>query len=345
MLIDQINSYQRMRVKHLVLLLLMGISYKLDAQQKATDLIVQEAVTIAGGNEHDRSTEETVPFPMFGDECALELVTLGIGNQWGRVSGMNGFGDLEKAQTLEFDRSASFQVVGGMVWFERPAIVGDGTLILKVYLPREIDGRPDRFIGQSDAIKVSDIVVDDSTAMPTMFTFESTAPILLDQSRFILSCDFANLYQTLDTVVMLQTIPECGDGGDSWELLADGEVWLPISSENSWVLNADFAMAAIVDFDDPTSTTDMISRGAITLYPPQPNPATEQIVLKFEQHHDAPVTIRIFNAQGKLMQKKSHAMVPIGLHQEVIEVSNYTTGTYYYQIVSGVHQITSRFIK
>jgi len=76
-----------------------------------------------------RSTQEEVFFPTFGDECTFDLVTVGIRNQWGRVSGMNGLGDREKAQLLTFEGSEAYRVVGAMVWFERPAIVGDGTLI------------------------------------------------------------------------------------------------------------------------------------------------------------------------------------------------------------------------
>ena len=296
--------------------------------------------------ENSRSTIENVYFPMFGDECTFDLVTLGVNNQWGRVSGMNGLGDLEKAQTLTFDGHDAYRIVGAMVWFERPAIVGDGTLICKIYTPHSDDGRPDRLIGQSDAIKSSEIIApDDTMSYPTIFTFEHGAPILPDRPSFILSCDFSNLYSTFDTVVMLQTIDGCGDGGDSWELFSDGQTWTNIASSISWELNADFVMAAVVDFEDPTSDHAYIRKGDLQLYPPLPNPASDEIIIRFAARHDRSTHIKIFDQLGKLTRNINLGFLSVGDHRIAVQISDLTKGIYYYEVQLGTDRLLSRFIK
>ncbi len=292
-----------------------------------------------------RSTEETVYFPSFGDECAFDLVTLAVDNQWGRVSGMNGFGDREKAQTLTFTGSENYRVVGAMVWFERPAIDGNGTVILKVYEPSETDGRPERLLGQSDALQVSEVVVSDSTPQPTIFTFDQSAPVLVSSPNFILSCDFFNLYQTFDTLVLLQTISECGDGADTWELLADGQIWLNIASEFSWQLNADWVMAAVVDFDDPTSDLAFIQQDRLKIFPPTPSPAADQITFRFEQSTPALARLEIYDQSGQIVNHASWGVIPAGKFERTIQITDLATGVYYYRIISGSTALNSIFSK
>ena len=295
-------------------------------------------------SDQARSTIETVHFPIFGDECTFDLVTLGIENQWGRVSGMNGFGDREKAQALTFDSHASYRIVGAMVWFERPAVVGDGTLICKIYSPHPDDGRPDRLIGQSDAVKASEVIPPDSMSYPTIFSFENGAPIIPDMPSFMLSCDFSNLYNTFDTIVMLQTIDGCGDGGNSWELFSDGQTWTNIASSISWELNADFVMAAVVDFEDPSAVHTFIEHNQLKIYPPRPNPASDETALLFELESTQQVSINLLDASGKQIEKRDLGIRIPSLHTEIVNVSDFQPGVYYYQISAGKSTITSRLL-
>jgi hypothetical protein len=63
--------------------------------QSKTDKKVSHHITRMPENlDLDRNVLETVYYPTFGDECARDLVTIGIEMGWGRVSGMNFFGDL-----------------------------------------------------------------------------------------------------------------------------------------------------------------------------------------------------------------------------------------------------------
>ena len=159
----------------------------------------------------DQSTDsrmvlETVNFPTFGDECALEMVTVGLNTGWGRISGMNVFGDREKAQRLKFTGSDSYLVIGVFVFFEKPAVVGDGTINCKIYSVNPDTGAPLAIKGFSNSVKVSEVIAPDSLARATPFTFDAGVEVLLNEPLFFASIDFSNLYNSEDT---LGDSPDC----------------------------------------------------------------------------------------------------------------------------------------
>ena len=176
---------------------LIGESY---AQSRSGDSHIYPSPVVSIEVSHSRLAMEEVYFPSFGDECTLEIVTIGVEGVWGRISGMNGFGDLEKAQRIEFSASDSYQVVAALMFFERPSVVGNGSLNVKVYEEDPDMGGPGLLKGFSNGIKVSEIVVPDSVARATVLNFEGGVEVNLDKSRFYLSCDFASLYSSRDTV-------------------------------------------------------------------------------------------------------------------------------------------------
>ncbi|MCB0689627.1 MAG: T9SS type A sorting domain-containing protein [Saprospiraceae bacterium] len=289
-----------------------------------------------------RNVLDTVFYPVHGDECTLEIVTIGI-QGWGRISGMNFFGDLEKAQRLQFDGSDNFTVVGALVFFEKPGIVGDGSVNCKVYSVDPTSGAPQAIKGFSNAVKMTEIMVPDSVPVPTYFSFEQGVDVNLSEPEFFVSVDFSKLYATRDTLVILQTIPECGDGGNTWELHNDGISWFPISSSFSWEINADFLINAVVDFNDPTSTSDYVSAGNLKIYPAYPNPVKSEVNLKFTINELSKVEVQVFDAAGSLIEEKSMGMMPQGDHELILNTSNYSNGTYLYRIKTTYASLVSRF--
>ena len=290
-----------------------------------------------------RMVLETVHFPTFGDECALELVTVGIGNGWGRISGMNVFGDREKAQRLEFNGSESYLVVGAFVFFERPAIVGDGTINCKIYSINPNNGGPLAIKGFSNSVKVSEVIPPDSLARATPFSFEAGVEVQLNEPLFFASIDFSNLYNAEDTLVILQTIPECGDGGDTWELFADGTTWTPISSSDSWEMNADFTISAVVDFNDPTSVDSYIAKSGLRIHPVYPNPVSGEVNLSYTIDESIQVLVQIFDQQGVEIKRLEPGLQQRGRHRLSVGTNQFSAGQYYYRITGGHNSITSRF--
>ena len=99
--------------------------------------------------------------------------------------------------------------------------------------------------------------------------------------------------------MILQTVPECGDGGDTWELFADGTSWTPISSSDSWEMNADFLISAVVDFNDPTSLDSYIAEDGLKIHPVYPNPASGEVNLSYTIDQNKPsIVVLIYDQQG-----------------------------------------------
>ncbi|MCB0669696.1 MAG: T9SS type A sorting domain-containing protein [Saprospiraceae bacterium] len=289
-----------------------------------------------------RSVLDTVLYPIFGDECALEAVTVGI-QGWGRISGMNVFGDLEKAQRLEFNGSENFTVVGALVFFEKPGIVGNSAVNCKIYSEHPTTGAPFATKGFSNAVKMSEILFDEETPVATPFSFADGVDVNLTEPGFFVSVDFSNLYASRDTLVILQTIPDCGDGGNSWELHSDGVSWLPISSFSTWGINADFLITAVVDFNDPTSVNDFISSRNLKLFPASPNPAQDHVQLNFSLEKPESVDIEVYDQQGRLIhreQKKSQS----GKCNHLLNTSDLENGIYYYRLLTPSISLASRFL-
>lgn len=291
-----------------------------------------------------RGIIDTVYYPVFGDECALEAVTIGIENGWGRISGMNFFGDREKAQRLEFTGSETFLVTGALVFFEKAAIVGDGTINCKIYTVDPGSGGPLAIRGFSNSLKVSDVVAPDSVARATSFSFESGVEIQLDSPFFFVSVDLTNLYGSRDTLVILQTILDCGDGNNTWELFGDGITWTPISGADSWQINADFLMAAIVDFNDPTSLESYIAHQGIKIHPVFPNPASESVHLDYTLENTSIVNLEIYDNTGKLLQVFNQGTQLPGRYLFHFNIGSLPAGEYFYRIKAGDGSLTSRFI-
>ncbi len=300
-------------------------------------------------DDHSRNINDTVYFPTFDDECALDWVTIGGCPGWGRVSGMNSFGDLEKAQRLTFEGSAKYRVVGAIFYFERPAIVGGGTINAKAYEINPVTRGPGRLIGFSRSLAVTNVIAPDTAAgqpiaLPTYVAFDDGVPVMVDSRQFYLSCDFSNLYATFDTLVLLQTEWECGDGGDSWELWADGFSWVSISSIDSWTANADFAMAAVVEFDVMTSSDDFLAANGLEIFPVLPNPVSGVAIVRFGLERPGALWVDVFDVNGRQVMVRQMGHMPAGRHEALLDLSVLMPGTYICVVRNQAARLATRLV-
>lgn len=271
---------------------------------------------------------DTIYHPAHGDECALHKVHVGLQGTWGRISGMNGLGDLEKGQTFTFDAKEKFQVVGVIVYFVEPRVVGNGIVNCKIYDTDPQTGAPTRLRGFSDGVRMDDIVRPDSVQpLPTIFTFESGVDVFPDNPEFIASVDFSTLYATQDTLVIWQTDFECGDGADTWELHNDGTSWVNMISPLSWESNFDLYMGVIIEFDQAVSSKELVGFDDLKISKVWPNPTSDQVTLSYTVRETSDVTVSCHDAAGKEVFRKKRRLIN-GLHREVIETGNWPEGQY-----------------
>lgn len=193
-----------------------------------------------------RADQDTVPPAIFADDCSLDLFNYFVDDPWGLIAGTNGYLDLEKAQRLQYTptSAAGYFVREVWGWFGYASVVGDGDVIAKVYAVDSQTQGPGGLTAISQPKKASELIPQGGEGLPTVFTIDN--PLTIRDDAFFAGFDFSQLYVAEDTVGLFQTEDGCGDGSDSWELFVDG-TWAPINDMNTWQLNSNFAIAAVVE--------------------------------------------------------------------------------------------------
>jgi len=293
-------------------------------------------------NQNARAMEGVSP-PSFGDDCSLSVTGYTISdNIWGFVVGTNDYGDLEKAQLLEFTGSATYSVIAVFASFSDYSAVGNGEIRAKIYAYDEDSGLPGELLGTSDSTLVSDIAPTDSIVQFTPFLFLGDQAPIVNNSSFVASIDISALYETEDTVGIFHTNDSCGFGGDSFERWLEGDVW--VRMDTAWGLNLDFIITAVVEFDEATSADEFVKHNGLELYPASPNPARYTTNLNYGLDKVDKVTIDIFDAQGKRIKSLERQGQSTGRHQEQILTHDMSAGTYFYRISNSAGSLVSRFV-
>lgn len=334
--------------KHLYTLMFVGLTILMvHAQERSYDVspvLTSKSTHLKAKSDASRSVLDTneVFFPTWNDDCSNSLVNFEPNGTWGRVSGMNGFQDLAKAQQLEYTGTDSYRLLGGIGYFSDAIVVGNGLLKMDFYELDPSTGAPGELVASTVERNVSDIILPDSFINATIFVIAPTDQPVMTNANFIASVDFTQLYASEDTVYLFQTPQDCGDGTNTWELQSSPDtVWANIV--NAWQLNADFGITAIVDTEAPTSAKDFTAANGVTLHAATPNPANSFIHLNFDLDYSGPVRIDVLDQLGKLVHR-SKEQLRAGAHQHEISLNKFASGSYYYVISTSKGNIASRFV-
>jgi hypothetical protein len=290
-----------------------------------------------------RAVMDTLVPPSWLLECGEDAVSFTIDGNWGFIGGTNEFQDLAKAQRFTFDEVSPVNVTEAWVFFAEAGIVGDADVTVKIY-SANASGAPDVLLGTSDPVKPSNFVLDDQFAFPTSFSFGT--PALVEVTDFFVSVDFSDSYNNAtDTLSIFMSNADCGSGDDSYELFGTGD-WHPISDGDvSWGLDSDFWILPILEFEDPSSTTDAFAaKNGLQIFPARPNPAFERVDLPYELSKGSKVTIEVYSADGRLIQRLDKGQLGPGSHVENYAVNKLPAGSYVYGIITEEARIMSRFV-
>ncbi|NRB47508.1 MAG: T9SS type A sorting domain-containing protein [Saprospiraceae bacterium] len=290
-----------------------------------------------------RAIMDTLTPPSWSLACSDQAVNFTVNGAWGSIGGNNEFGDTEKAQRYSFSDVSPVNITETWVFFATAGVVGDADVRIKVYSANG-DGAPDVLLGTSDPVKPSSFVLDDQMAFPTSFSFST--PALVEVTDFFVSVDFSDSYNNAtDTLGMFMSSQDCGSGDDSWEKFGTGE-WFPISNTDvSWGLDSDFWILPILEFEDPSNTNDVFAaKNGLQIFPARPNPAYERVDLPYELSKGSKVTIEVYAADGRLIERMDKGQLGPGSHVENYTVSNLPAGSYVYGIITEEARIMSRFM-
>lgn len=288
--------------------------------------------------------QERLEAPVFQEACSDTLTSFFLGgDNWGPISGTNSFGDLEKAQELTFQTDVSIFVREVWGWFSVVSTVDDGEVRAKVYDRNPDADGPGALVATSSALKTSELNFGQGQIQPTAFVFEEPVPVL--DFSFFASIDISDLYATSDTIALWHTQENCGDGATSWDLFSDGTTWAPVDDPNSWDLEANYLISAIIEFStDVDQNAAFVTQKGLQLFPAFPNPAAETVNLKYRLDQTETVQIEVYSAQGQLLQKRDLGRRTPGEYTDAIDVSDLPAGAYVYGIVTDRARLMSRFV-
>lgn len=305
--------------------------------------VVRNTFTTPAPIEQARSVVMDTLFPtiVVTDDCSQAVFDWETDGGWGFVGGMNNFEDLEKAQLINYeDADNNYIVTEAFVFFGTADAVGNGELSVKIY--ESTGSGPGDLVGTSDPLNVADLVVDTQFALPTQFIFSTPAQVTTND--FFVSVDFSNLYNSQDTVSVLMTDSDCGIVNEAWELFGDGLTWLSISDANSWEIDANFYMAAIVESDGLSGTKELVAGNQrIRLHDAFPNPTNGQLTISYDLERSAAIQIEIYNLTGQLLQQIDKNTLPAGQYQERISTNELPSGTYFYGIRTDSGRLMQKF--
>ena len=289
-------------------------------------------------NEKNVLVFDTLIPDVFFDTCSNSLFSFGDPSFWGVVGGTNEFIDLEKAQRFEY-QAGSIEVTDVFVAFSNASVVGDGEVRIKIYNEDPATGAPGELVGTSDPLRVSELLTDPMQVLLTQFTFSEQA--IATTANFYVSVDISELYDTRDTVGIFMTNFNCGDGALSWELFSDGVTWMAI--EDSWSLESNYFIAAIIDFNETTTSTEDIF-GDIQELSVWPNPVKDLLQVSYELERQSDVEFSIYGTDGRLAYRESVANDLPGTKTKSIDLSGVAAGAYFIQVRTGNGVRSSRIL-
>ncbi len=245
---------------------------------------------------------------------------------------------------MTFTGSAEYEVIAAYAYFEEPSIVGDGMVKAIIYDVDSDTQSPGDSIGESVSLMVSALAVPDSFVNATFFPFLETSDARPASEHFFVSIDISQLYASQDTLALFSTNHGCGDGANTWDLVPGGQWFAVGDSANSWNVDLDYLMGAVVEFDDATSTDAFVDNGALRLHPAYPNPSRSEVFLNFSLEDASEVSIQIYDLSGKRWRHFDLGDRSVGRHQYRVDLTHLTPGSYYYRIATDHGQLASRFV-
>ena len=96
-----------------------------------------------------------------------------------------------------------------------------------------------------------------------------------------------------------------------------------------------------INFVFPVGISEDLTVSQLISYP---NPATDQIKIKFDLNTDKNVTIRLIDITGKTLENRYLGNLANGTYRETFNTSNYSSGVYFIEFSLDEEKIVERFI-
>lgn len=275
---------------------------------------------------NSRFVADTISPAIFFDDCA-ETLFFTEASDGGYVAGTNDFSDKEKAQFLRYDETENYLINGVVGYFALyDNDIADRFISAKIYDVDPATDGPGNLLATTGSIQVQDILLDEVLILATYFPL--LEPLAMDVADFFVSIDFADIYTApTGNISLFMTEDGCGDGFNAWERW-DNDDWYAIDEEDSWGLEAEFFIGAVVE-TAPSATHNLANKIELNVFP---NPASERINLTYELDKSSEIELVLLDIQGREVLHKVVGSQVVGRNQIAMDLPGLPFGLYVYQL-------------
>ncbi|WP_168797419.1 T9SS type A sorting domain-containing protein [Neolewinella litorea] len=237
------------------------------------------------------------------DTCARRVAAFGITDVDGFVTGSNGYGDIAKLQRLEYNSDEPYAITAvGVAFAGFDSTIANTFLRAFVFDDLQADSSFGAFLGESDSLRVSDILLPTTRLEFTYFTFPE--PVIVENDSFLVGIDFGGTYDTAEEgyVGIYHTRQDCGDGRNVFEFFPTQTGGLAFGTlfDNWGGLNIEMIVTAVIDTDINTSTRARLTDYATSI---SPNPTSRQAVLTFNTTDQGSYTATLTDLTGRQVRE------------------------------------------
>lgn len=261
----------------------------------------------------------------------------------GYVTGVNGYGDLAKAQ--QFPVNNGYYVEGFLVLVGAKEIVGSADSVDAVLY--DMDGNTGSTTagdGNQTCPKsvLASVTLDMDTEIDTSgdFSVAMFNDSILRTTDYAAGLDFSNTGDdTLGIVHSNQGAPQQSEL--SWEQWND-DSWYTMLTTSGWGIDIDMAFLPVVDM----STSDINEHDFVNGIRMQtyPNPAVNDVNLDFQIEESADVKIQILNMSGKIVKSENFGQKEAGKHNVKISTNDLNSGNYIYVLEAGNKRLAKKMV-
>jgi hypothetical protein len=295
----------------------------------------------------NQSSQQTLMMPptdtLAADADWSQQPTLYSSSNGGYVAGVNGYGDLQKAQI--FRPGSTCVVFGAIYWFGAKSVGANGNVAMRVY---NLNGTGTSSSSTTDPCPGT-TMVSDNVAIGNIDTSFSLAAAYIHTFSTAPTCggDFAVGFSVAgcgagDTIGCVTTADPNSNTEDSWEEWSDN-TWHTMLEPNNWGLNIAYAIFPIVEMNTGVNETPFVNGVKLGVVG---NPVADNAVINYSIANGAEkVTINIVDAQGRIISTETINNVAAGSYTYNFEASNLPAGTYFVQLAADNSRLATRFVK
>jgi hypothetical protein len=257
----------------------------------------------------------------------------------GYVAGVNGYGDLAKAQ--EFPVTNGYDIEGFLVWVGKKEIVGTADDVTAALYDMDGTGNTAAGTGPAPGTVVVSVTLNMDTDVDTAGDFTPamfTTPIAR-WTDYAVGLDFSNMDDTLG--IVHSNDGDANNNELAWEQWSDGS-WYTFLNTSGWGMDLALAFLPVVDMGSTDiQEHDFVNGIRMESYP---NPAVNNVTVDFEILETSDVTLNILDMSGRIVKTVELGSKTQGAYNINVSTENLESGMYFYMLEAGNNRLAKRMM-